>query len=130
MRQPFLDPERLLEVAQKPLAEQRKELREMLPSGFYCSVDRASGIRRLHSMVCYRTPFVDYSPWEYLGARPPAEAHYDVICRACFKLAEGEAFVGPVGETLESDEEFTSDESEGSAADAGAGQDVDLVRLG
>ena len=60
--QPYLDPEKLLELAVEPLKEQRRVLRELLPKGFYVSVDRTRGVRRLHSLGCYRTPNADFSP--------------------------------------------------------------------
>ena len=92
-------------------------IRGELPGGFYISIDRLSKVKRLHSLKCYRTPSVDFSPWAYLGDKEPDEHAYDCVCRPCFRLHAGEALRATPGGDLASDEEFTSDESEAEAMD-------------
>ena len=109
--QPDLDPEKLLELALEPLKEQRRALRDMLPKGFYVSIDRVRGMRRLHSLECYRTPSADFTPWEYLGTSAPDVNFYDSVCRSCFRAGFGEPVLCRKV-TLESDDEFSSESSE------------------
>ena len=115
--QPTLNADDLLEWALLPLKAQRKKVREALPRGFYVSLDRVTNCRRLHSLKCYRTPTVDFSPWEYAGLREPAEDAYHVVCRTCFRLSVGEERARDEDDALASDEDFTSDESCDGAAE-------------
>ena len=111
VQQPYLDPEKLLELAVEPLKEQRRALRDMLPKGFYVSIDRVRGMRRLHSLECYRTPSADFTPWEFLGTSAPDVDLYDSVCRSCFRAGFGEPVLCRKV-TLESDDEFSSESSE------------------
>ena len=126
--QPALDLGSLQEWAQHPLKRQRALVRGALPTGFYTSVDHDTGRRTLHCLGCYRTPYIDYKQWLFLGSSAPLESLYDRACRTCFsdvppapQVAEPSA----PGEELASDEDFTSEESEleGYADSLGSGAD-------
>ena len=89
--------------------------RNVLPVGFYSSNDRVTGRRTLHGLRCYRTPYVDIITWAYLGSAAPETSWYDRCCRTCFgESGEQESLKGgaPVTEALDSDDDFTSEDSE------------------
>ena len=101
----------------------------MLPKGFYVSIDRIRGMRRLHSLECYRTPSADFTPWEYLGRSAPATDTYDTVCRSCFRAGFGEPVLSSTA-ALESDDEFSSDSSEDAVEGISDPTDRDHTPLG
>ena len=68
----------------------------------------------MHTLVCYRTPQVDFSPWRYLGTEAPPTEMYDRSCRTC--ICE-DRFMSEEP-LLDSDDNFTSEESDEESYDA------------
>ena len=58
--------------------------RQEAPPGFYVCFYK--GLRRLHHLgSCYRTPWVDFFHFSFLGTPTPAKEMYDDVCGECVK---------------------------------------------